>query len=68
MTYRNLGGSILSGAVHQALAGATDLVMCQKELILLSEDPKDWYAGIDSKVAGQMMDLTNEDALWERSR
>lgn len=68
MTYRNLGGSILSGAVHHALAGATDLVMCQKELISLSATPKDWYTGIDEAVVEQMISFTDADQLWERSK
>ena len=68
MSYRNIGGGILSGQVHQALAGATDLVMCQKELISLTTSPKDWYKGIDEDVVTQMIGFTNADQLWERSK
>jgi hypothetical protein len=68
MYYRNLGGGILSGQVHQALAGAADLVMCQKELISLTKSPKDWYGKIDGDVVEQMIAFTNADQLWERSK
>jgi len=68
MTYRQLGGGILSGHVHQALAGAADLVMCQKELISLPTSPKDWYKAIDDEIVEQMIAFTNADQLWERSK
>ena len=68
MYYRNLAGGILSGQVHQALAGATDLVMCQKELISLHNAPKDWYGKIDPDIASQMIALADADELWERSK
>jgi hypothetical protein len=68
MYYRNLGGGILSGQVHQALAGATDLVMCQKELISLTRSPKDWYREIDPEIADQLVALANADQLWERTK
>jgi hypothetical protein len=68
MYYRNIGGGILSGQIHQALAGATDLVMCQKELISLKKEPKEWYPRISAEISEQMISLLNTDGLWERSK
>jgi hypothetical protein len=68
MYYRSIGGSILSGSVHQALAGASDLVMCQKELMLLKHAPKDWYPEIDDEITEQMATFLDKDELWERGK
>jgi len=68
MVYRNIGGGTLSGSVHRALAGATDLVMCQKELISFDAEPKDWYGRINTKVTDQLIELLDKDSLWERSQ
>lgn len=68
MYYRNLAGGTLSGQVHQAMSSATDLVMCQKELISLHDSPKEWYGKIDADIASQMIEFTNTDELWERSK
>jgi hypothetical protein len=68
MFYRNLGGGIMSGHVHQDMAGATDIVMCQKELISLSDADKEWYPKIDDELVGQMITHANTDDLWERSK
>jgi len=68
MLYRNLSGSVVSGSVHQALAGATDLVMCQKELMSFDEKPKDLYPKIDTDVTDQLIEFLDKDALWERSQ
>jgi hypothetical protein len=51
MYYRHIGGGILSGQIHQALAGATDLVMCPKELISLKREPRDWYPRISPEFS-----------------
>jgi hypothetical protein len=66
--YRHLNGGIISGAVHQALAGAADLMMCQKEVLALSHPPKDWYPEIDDAIADQMATFLDKDELWERGR
>jgi len=68
MYYRHLNGGILSGQVHHALAGATDLVMCQKELISLKREPKEWYPKIDNEINEQMITLLSTDDLWERTK
>lgn len=66
--FRNLGGGILGGEVHRDLAGATDLVMCPKELISLSKQPRDWYPRINAEVSERMIELLNRDELWERGK
>ncbi len=68
MYYRHIGGGILSGQVHHALAGAADLVMCQKELISLKCEPKEWHSKINNEIKEQMIGLLNTEELWERSK
>ena len=69
LTYRHLAtGGVLSGNVHKALAGAADLVMCQKELMSLKHGPRDWYAEIDGEIADQMATFLDKDQLWERGK
>jgi len=68
MYYRHIGGGILSGPVHHALAGATDLIMCQKELISLNRKPKEWYPKIRNEIKEQMIGLLNTEDLWERTK
>jgi hypothetical protein len=66
--YRHLNGGVISGSVHQALAGPADLMMCQKEVLTLSHPPADWYPKIDSEIADQMATFLDKDELWERGR
>jgi hypothetical protein len=68
LTYKQLNGSMVTGKIHQALAGATDLVMCQKELMSLKHDYRDWYSKIDDDVADQMATFVDKDELWERGK
>jgi hypothetical protein len=69
LTYRQLnGGVVVSGNIHQALAGATDLVMCQKELMSLQHAHRDWYSEIDDEIADQMATFLDKDQLWERGK
>jgi hypothetical protein len=66
--YRQLNGAMVTGKIHQALAGATDLVMCQKELMSLKHDYRDWYSNIDDEVADQMATFLGKDELWRRGK
>ncbi|WP_424630053.1 hypothetical protein [Bradyrhizobium sp. SYSU BS000235] len=68
LTYRQINGGTITGKVHQALAGATDLLMCQKELMSLKHDYRDWYSEIDDQVADQMATFVDKDELWERGK
>jgi hypothetical protein len=68
LTYKQLNGSTVTGKIHQALAGATDLVMCQKELMSLKHDYRDWYSKIDDEIANQMATFVDKDELWERGK
>jgi hypothetical protein len=69
LTYRHLAtGGVLSGSVHKALAGASDLVMCPKELMSLKHGLRDWYAKIDGEIEEQMATFLDKDQLWERGK
>jgi hypothetical protein len=68
LTYRQVNGGMITGKIHQALAGATDLVMCQRELISLTHGHRDWYSEIEDEVTDQMATFLNKDQLWERGK
>ena len=69
LTYRHLAtGGIISGSVHKALAGAADLMMCQKELMSLQHASRDWYSKIDSEIEEQMATFLDKDELWQRGK
>jgi hypothetical protein len=66
--YRHIHGGILSGAVHQAVDGAADIMMCPKEILTLTKDPKRWNASINKEISDGMIELLDNDELWERSK
>jgi hypothetical protein len=66
--YRHLGGSVVSGEVHHAVAGAADIFMCPKDIIELDDRPKRWQREINDEIAQKMTELVDKDALWERSK
>jgi len=69
LTYRHLAtGGIISGSVHKALAGAADLMMCQKELMFTKHASRDWYSKIDDEIEEQMATFLDKDELWERGK
>ena len=42
--------------------------MCQKELISIKDEAKQWYPEISNEIKEQMILLLNTDELWERSK
>jgi hypothetical protein len=50
--FRSSGGGLLAGDSHGEVAGATDLVMCPKETILLDEPVRKWRPTIDQTIVG----------------
>lgn len=66
--YRGLGGATVSGSVHKALAGASDLLMCPREVVVLNGPPKQWQVKLNSEITDQMISLLENDGLWERTK
>lgn len=66
--FRHVNGGFFSGEVHKAIAGAADLLMCQREHISLAKPPKKWVATIQSEIAEKMRELVDNDALWVKSK
>lgn len=64
--YRNAKGAVIGGDVHKSIAGAADLLMCQREHILLDKAAKNWVSNIDDEVAGQLVELIDRDELWAK--
>ena len=65
--YRHVSGRTVSGdVIHKDLHGAADLLMCPKEPILMTEDPKRWRSKIDGYIAKKMKELVDRDELWQQ--
>jgi hypothetical protein len=68
MYFRHPGGGALSGNLDQDVAGATDLLMCPKEIISLSGPRRYWRDRIDGHIATELKGLVDQDNLWERGK
>jgi hypothetical protein len=66
--WKHQDGGVLSGDVHQAVASATDLVMCPREVISLSAPPNQSKADINAEIAGKMRELLDTEHLWQRDK
>ena len=66
--FRHANGRIEGGALHKAIAGATDLLMCPRTQITLKKAPKTWVSSINSEVETALRELVDRDELWERSK
>jgi hypothetical protein len=66
MYFRNVNGGQVGGDVHGAVAGAIDLVMCPKEIILLEEAPKKWCPGIVPSIETEIRSILENDLLWRQ--
>ncbi len=65
--YRHAAGRMMSGEVHDAVAGATDLLMCQREIISSKKPFKRWVSRIDPETTSQMKTMLTREELWQRA-
>jgi len=42
--------------------------MCQKELMSLQHEPRDWYAKLTDDIEEQMATFIDKGELWERGK
>jgi hypothetical protein len=66
--YRHIHGGTLSGEVHQAVDGAADIMMCHKEILTLTKQPKRWSVSINTEIVEGMIGLLDNNELWEHSK
>lgn len=64
LSFRHLNGAIITGTLPDALAGASDLMICTKDVIAL-QVARDWYATINRDVVTQSEALLDKDSLWK---
>jgi hypothetical protein len=62
-----LGGPMFAGDVHPAIAGASDLLICPKEVVSFSKPLKQWRPTIDPEAIEKMKEILDNDSLWERA-
>jgi hypothetical protein len=64
--FRNVaGGGVFSGEIHPAIAGASDLLICPKEIISLAKLARLWQPDIDPETVEKMKEILNTDAVWQ---
>ncbi len=68
MYFRHLNGGVMGGPVHQDIAGATDLLMCPREYVTLTEPHKVWEPNVNGEVITAMRGILDDDDLWERRK
>lgn len=68
MYFRHAGNLNITGAIHPALEGATDLLMCPREIIETVATPKKWLDKIQPEVCDILKSLLDKDELWERAK
>lgn len=66
--FRQGHGRTLSGEINHAVAGATDLLMCPRQIIYLAEPAKRWRPTLDAAICTEMKALLEQDDLWERAK
>lgn len=67
--YRNAGGGTeFSGSANLAVDGATDLLMCQREVVDVPGERKSWVGSIQPEIRATMRSLLDDDTLWERAK
>lgn len=68
LSFRHNNGNTISGAVSPSIAGATDLLMCQRETIKTSATTGLWMNAIQTETRDKMRDLLDRDSLWKRAK
>lgn len=67
--FRHAKGPELSGdVVNPAIDGATDLLMCHREVIQVPGEPRKWASSIDTGIRDQLKSLLDREELWERAK
>lgn len=66
--FRNAtGGGEFSGNINPKIDGATDLIMCHREVIEYSGEAMQWASKIQPQIRDKMKELLNRDELWKRA-
>ena len=64
LAFRHVSGDVEKGAVNAALDGATDLLMCSRELVDYGATPKVCVGSIDAEVARSLKAVCARDEIW----
>lgn len=65
--YRHQKAGVVSGAIHESLDGAADLLLCPRETISLPAAPRRWEAVVNQMMVAKLTEVLDRDDLWERS-
>lgn len=63
--FKQRGGTMMSGALHDGMDAATDMLLCPKEEILTKDPPRKWVDEIQPEVRDAMINLLERDDLWK---
>ncbi|MCA1433452.1 hypothetical protein I6F33_10730 [Bradyrhizobium sp. BRP20] len=64
VSFRHVNGAMITGSLPDALAGASDLMICTKDVISL-QAAREWYTTVNRDVVKQMEALLDKDSLWK---
>jgi hypothetical protein len=64
--YRHGKAGQLSGTLDKAVEGAMDLLMCPKQIVEVTTEPKPWRSHTDTETVERMIELLQNDELWEK--
>ena len=65
MSFRYPGSKVASGQMHPAIDGATDLLLCPRELVDLPGEPTIWEPKVNAGTVGALREVLEKDELWE---
>jgi hypothetical protein len=64
--FRHASGGTVSGELNKAVESAADIMMCQREMIVMGSPRKTWVSTIDKKLVDGMRELLDKDELWQQ--
>ncbi len=67
LSFGSADGSHDVGAVAGALEGATDILMCPREVVTFQTAREIWEPFVQPSVVSSLQELLNKDELWQRT-
>lgn len=67
MYFRSSKGDRITGTVNPSVEGATDLLMCPREVIHTAISPNKWLDAIQPEIYDKMKALLDRDELWAQA-
>jgi hypothetical protein len=66
--FKHVNGGYVGGEVHEAVDGAFDIVMCDREIVQLDKPLLASSSTIDADFCSKLRDVLDKDELWTRGK